>query len=189
MAGSGSPKKTPTLKKTGLSGKTPDIKKPDALDIKIAKIVGRDARQSSEEIAKRLNVNSATIRRRLTNLIDKGFLHIVGVVDPVDFGLPIAAIFSLKVDNDKFESVLHLLLDHPAIRWAAMTTGRFDITAIGRFPSIPDLNEFITKQLGHVEGLRNTETSICLNIEKKPYNLINLADTAFYPAGKNNGRS
>jgi Lrp/AsnC family transcriptional regulator for asnA, asnC and gidA len=189
MAGSRSPRKAPTLKKTGLSGKAPDIKKPDALDIKIAKIVGRDARQSSEEIAKRLNVNSATIRRRLTNLIDKGFLHIVGVVDPVDFGLPIAAIFSLKVDNDKFESVLHLLLDHPAIRWAAMTTGRFDITAIGRFPSIPDLNEFITKQLGHVEGLRNTETSICLNIEKKPYNLINLADTSFYLTGKNNGRS
>jgi len=188
MAGR-SPRKTPTLKRTRLSGKTPDIKKPDALDIKIAQIVGRDARQSSEEIAKRLNVNSATIRRRLAYLIEHGYLHIVGVVDPVDFGLPVAAIFSLKVDNDKLESVLYLLLDHPAIRWAAMTTGRFDITAIGRFPSIPDLNEFITKQLGHIEGLRNTETSICLNIEKKPYNLINISDKAFHLTGKKSSRS
>jgi DNA-binding Lrp family transcriptional regulator len=142
------------------------MKKLDSLDIKLAQIVGRDARQSSEEIAKQLNVNSATIRRRLTYLIEHGYLHIVGVVDPVDFGLPVAAIFSLKVDNDKLESVLNLLLNQTEIRWAAMTTGRFDITAIGRFPSIPDLNEFITKQLGHVEGLRNTETSICLNVAK-----------------------
>jgi DNA-binding Lrp family transcriptional regulator len=142
------------------------MKKLDSLDIKLAQIVGRDARQSSEEIAKQLNVNSATVRRRLTYLIDNGYLHIVGVVDPVDFGLPVAAIFSLKVDSDKLESVLHLLLDKPEIKWAAMTTGRFDITAIGRFPSIAELNEFITKQLGQVQGLRNNETSICLNVEK-----------------------
>jgi DNA-binding Lrp family transcriptional regulator len=142
------------------------MKKLDSLDIKLAQIVGRDARQSSDEIAKQLNVNSATIRRRLTYLIEHGYLHIVGVVDPVDFGLPVAAIFSLKVDNDKLESVLRLLLDKPEIKWAATTTGRFDITAIGRFPSISELNVFITKQLGLVEGLRNTETAICLNVEK-----------------------
>ncbi len=142
------------------------MKKPDSLDFKIAQIVGRDARLSSEEIAKQLDVNSATIRRRLANLIDQGFLHIVGVVDPVDFGLPVAAIISLNVDNDKLESVLHILLEKPEIRWAALTTGRFDITAIARFPSITDLYKFITKQLGSIEGLRNTETSICLNVEK-----------------------
>ena len=142
------------------------LKRPDALDIKIAKVVGRDARKSSEEIARQLNVNSATIRRRLTTLINKGFLQIVGVVDPVDFGLPVAALFSLRVDNDKLESVLHLLVEQEAIRWAATTTGRSNITAIGRFPTITDLYEFITKELGHIEGLRSTETSICLNVEK-----------------------
>lgn len=140
--------------------------KPDEFDIKLAKIVGRDARQSSEEIAKQLNVNPATVRRRLKNLIDNGYLHIVGVVDPVDFGLPVAAILSLDVDNDQLDTVLRLLLDKPEIKWAAITTGRFDITAIGRFPSITELSMFITTQLGHVKGLRNTETSICLNVEK-----------------------
>jgi len=142
------------------------MSKPDEFDFKLAQIVGRDARQSSEEIAKELHVNSATVRRRLKNLIDNGYLHIVGVVDPVDFGLPVAAILGLDVDNDKLDTVLRLLLDQPEIKWAAITTGRFDITAIGRFPSIAELAAFITKQLGHVKGLRNTETSICLNVEK-----------------------
>jgi DNA-binding Lrp family transcriptional regulator len=140
--------------------------KPDEFDFKLAQIIGRDARQSSEEIAKQLNVNSATVRRRLKNLIDNGYLHIVGVVDPVDFGLPVAVILGLDVDNDQLDAVLRLLLDQPEIKWAAITTGRFDITAIGRFPSIAELAVFITKQLGHVKGLRNTETSICLNVEK-----------------------
>ena len=142
------------------------MSKPDDFDFRLAQIVGRDARRSSEEIAKELNVNPATVRRRLKSLIDNGYLHIVGVVDPVDFGLPVAAILGLDVDNDKLESVLNLLKEQPEIRWAAATTGRFDITAIGRFPSIAELHVFIMKQLGHVKGLRNTETSICLNIEK-----------------------
>lgn len=140
--------------------------KPDEFDFKLAQIVGRDAKQSSEEIAKQLNVNSATVRRRLKNLIDNGYLHIVGVVDPVDFGLPVAAILGLDVDNDKLDTVLALLLDQPEIKWAAITSGRFDITAIARFPSIAELALFITSKLGHVNGLRNTETSICLNVEK-----------------------
>jgi DNA-binding Lrp family transcriptional regulator len=142
------------------------MSKPDEFDLKLAQIVGRDARQSSEEIAKQLNVNSATVRRRLKNLIDNGYLHIVGVVDPVDFGLPVAVILSLDVDNDQLDTVLNLLLEKPEIKWAAITTGRFDITAIGRFPSIGEVAVFITKQLGRVKGLRNTETSICLNVEK-----------------------
>jgi Lrp/AsnC family transcriptional regulator for asnA, asnC and gidA len=140
--------------------------KPDTLDIKIAQIIGRDAKQSSDAIAKQLNVNSATVRRRLKNLIDNGYIHIVGVVDPVDFGLPVAAIFSLDVDNDKVEAVMSLLNEQPEIRWTATTTGRYDIFAIGRFGSMNDLSEFLSNKLGHVEGLRNAETSICLNVEK-----------------------
>jgi len=142
------------------------MSKPDEFDFKLAQILGQDATKSSEEIAKELQVNSATVRRRLKSLIDNGYLHIVGVVDPVDFGLPVAAIFGFDVDNDKLGAVLSLLKAQPEIRWAAITTGRSDITAIGRFPSITELSVFITKKLGHVKGLRNTETSICLNVEK-----------------------
>jgi DNA-binding Lrp family transcriptional regulator len=142
------------------------MSKPDEFDFRLAQIVGQDARQSSEEIARQMHVNSATVRRRLKSLIDHGFLHIVGVVDPVDFGLPVAAIIGLDVDNNKLDAVLMLLKDQPEIRWAATTTGRFDITAIARFHSIAELGVFIAKQLGHVKGLRNTEISICLNIEK-----------------------
>ncbi len=42
------------------------------------------------------------------------------------------------------------------------TTGRFDIIAIGRFASVAGLSEYMGTRLSQVEGILDTETSICL---------------------------
>lgn len=139
---------------------------PDSFDKQLISLMGQDARQSSEALAKKLKVSSATVRRRLRKLVRNDLLHIVGVIDPADFGLPLAAVIALNVDNDKLEAAMDGLVNRPEIKWASTTTGRFDIVAIARFPSTDSLSDFLTDQLCKIEGVRDSETLVCLDIKK-----------------------
>ena len=139
---------------------------PDSFDKQLISLLGQDARQSSEALAKKLKVSSATVRRRLRKLTRNNLLHVVGVVDPANFGLPLAAVISLDVDHDKLDSAMDALVDRPEIKWVSTTTGRFDIVAMARFPSTSSLSDFLTDQLGKIDGIRDSETSVCLEIKK-----------------------
>ena len=141
----------------------------DSIDEQIIRLLGQDARQNSETLAKQLKLSSATVRRRLRKLIHSGVLQIVGVVDPNNFGLPMAAVITLDVAHDKLESAMEALAKRPEVRWISATTGRFDIILIARFRSTDGLSDFITKELAQLEGVKDSETFICLDVKKGRY--------------------
>jgi len=138
----------------------------DEVDEQIVKLLGKDARQNSEAVAKQLNLSPATVRRRLRKLIHSNLLSIVGVVDPSSFGFPLLAVISLNVAHDKVNEVLEELSKRPEIRTLATTTGRHDVLLMARFSSTERLSEFVTNELGKLEGIRDSETSLCLQIKK-----------------------
>ncbi len=142
---------------------------PDSFDEQLVSLMGHDARQSSEILAKQLNVSSATVRRRLRKLIKSELLRIVGVVDPAKFGLSLHVVIALDVASDKLKAAMTALINQPEIRWVSTTTGRFDIVAIARFPSTDSLSEFLIKELGQMQGVRNSETLVCLDVKKGRY--------------------
>ena len=139
---------------------------PDSMDKQLVRLLGQDARQNSETLARQLNISSATVRRRLRKLIRSGSLHIVGVVDPARFGLPLTAIIALDVAHEKVKAVMEALVDRSEITWLSTTTGRFDIIARGQFASTNDLSDFLLGQVSETEGVRNSETFICLDVKK-----------------------
>ncbi len=145
---------------------------PDSFDKQLISLMGQDAKQSSEALAKKLKVSSATVRRRLRKLTRNDLLHVVGVVDPANFGLPLAAMIALDVDHDRLESAMDELVNRPEIKWVSTTTGRFDIVAVARFPSTDSLSDFLTDQLGKIEGVRDSETLVCLEIKKGRYTTL-----------------
>lgn len=142
---------------------------PNPLDEQLVSLIGQDARQSSETLAKKLNVSSATVRRRLRKLIEGDLLRIVGIVDPTKFGFPLNVVIALDVVHEKMEATIEALVNLPEIRWASITTGRFDIMAIARFRSADKLSDFLTKKLGRMEGVRDIETLVCLDVKKGLY--------------------
>ena len=142
---------------------------PDSMDKQIVQLLGKDARQNSKTLAKKLNLSSATVRRRLRKLLKNELIHIIGVVDPAKFDLPLAALLALNVAADKLESAVETLDKHPQIRWVSITTGRFDIIALGRFASTDRLSEFMIKELPQMDGLKNIETFICLDVKRGRY--------------------
>jgi len=141
----------------------------DSLDEKLLRLLGQDARQSSDALASKLKVSAATVRRRVRVLLRKDVLRIVGVVDPDKVGLSLAAVIALDVVHEKVEAVVQELASRPEIRWISTTTGRFDIVAVTRFRSTDELARFMQKEMAKLEGLRDSETFVCLHVEKGRY--------------------
>ena len=138
----------------------------DSVDEQIARLLGKDARQNSETLAKQLNLSAATVRRRLRKLIHSDLLRIVGVVEPASFGFPVIAVITLDAARDKLELVIEELSKRPEIRFVSTTTGRYDIIAIAQFRSTDCLSEFVTKELAKLEGIKDSETFVCLQVKK-----------------------
>ncbi len=142
---------------------------PDSIDEKLALLLGEDGRQSSETLAKKLKVSSATVRRRLRILIHSGALKLIALVDPTKFGFPVTVVITLSVTHDKLKVALDFLSDLPETKWVSTTTGRYDIVVLAQFRSNDRLSEFMMKELANVEGLKDSETFICLDIQKGFY--------------------
>ncbi|MFC1946021.1 Lrp/AsnC family transcriptional regulator [Chloroflexota bacterium] len=136
----------------------------DDLDKQIVAILGQDARLSSGKIAKQLKVSAATVRRRTQRMLDNGLLRITGVVDMAKFGYGLAAVIALDVNYNKIELALDKLKKQPEIRWVSTTSGRYDIMALARFASAEELSSFLKGVCGSIEGVRNGETFVCLEL-------------------------
>ena len=138
----------------------------DSVDKQIVRLVGQDARQNSETLAKQLNLSAATVSRRLRKLIRSDLLRIVGVVDPANFGFSLVAVITLDVSHDKVELAMEELSKRPEVRFVSTITGQYDIIAIARSCSTDSLSEFMAKELAKLEGLKNSEPFICLEVKK-----------------------
>jgi len=138
----------------------------DSLDERLIKLLQKDARRSSDVLAKQLKVSPATVRRRMRRLIQNGTMRIAAIADPAKIGLPLAVMIALHVEHDKLDSVVEQLYKRPEVGWLSSTTGRFDIMALARFPSAEGLSKFIQKEITEIDGIRDSETFVCLNIKK-----------------------
>ena len=141
----------------------------DTLNRRLVQLLEKDARQSSESLAKQLKISSATVRRRIRSLLQDGVIRIAAVTNPSQLGLTLVAIIGFDVDHDKLEQVMETLAGRDEITWLSTTTGRFDIIALARFASPDGLYTFVQKEMGNIEGLRDSETFICLHLKKASF--------------------
>ncbi len=141
----------------------------DAIDDQLIRLLGKDGRLSSNTLSKQIKVSSTTVRRRVRKLIRDGVLRIVAVVDPKKIGLPLTTIIAFNVAREQLNSTTKWLSSQPNIKWVSTTTGRYDILALAQFSSTDDLSEFLNNKVASIEGLKNTETFICLHTDKMQY--------------------
>jgi Lrp/AsnC family transcriptional regulator for asnA, asnC and gidA len=139
----------------------------DSIDEQIVHLLERSARQSSEALARQLNLSSATVRRRVKRLIDSNLLHVVAYRDPIRGGLPVAAVIGLNIDHERLDATMQEICSYREVVKAFTTTGRFDAFALVRFPSNEKFSFFLRKEITKIEGIRDSETFVCLHMEKQ----------------------
>ncbi len=144
----------------------------DPLDVEIIRLLQRDGRLPYSAIAARFDVAEGTVRKRVTRLLEEGYLRLVGVANPFKVGMDVVAIIGLNVARQKMaQSRTHLQRLEP-VRYIAITTGTFDFIIEVVLPSMQDLLRFLVSDLARVPGVNHTETSLVLEIPKQSYNWL-----------------
>ncbi len=138
----------------------------DSLDVQLISLLEKDANQTSEKLAEQLSVSPSTVRRRMKDLIRRGAIHIIAIPEPKQIGLPVIAVIAFQVSHENINSFLKALGSRKDVKCLYATSGRFDAIALMWFSSTEQLFEFIEKDIVKLEGVKTTETFICLHIEK-----------------------
>ncbi len=126
----------------------------DSLDHEIIKALHKDSRQSASEIARALNANERTIRKRIDRLVRMGAVRLTAIVDPEVFGYLTAVDVFLEVDEDKEEEVIQHFLTFPEISYIALGEGTKDLSLECRFKTNDKMREFLRKKLPAIEGVQ-----------------------------------
>jgi DNA-binding Lrp family transcriptional regulator len=129
------------------------------VDRKIIRSLQVDGRRSYVHIAKEVGIDEKTVRRRTTELRDKGIIEITTVTDPVLLGYGAIALCGLTIDISATPSeVAAELAAIEAVDYVVVATGRYDVILEVLCRDQADLLQVIEKQIRAVPAVRSCET-------------------------------
>ncbi len=138
----------------------------DAIDLKIIAILQQDGRTSNVDIARRVDISEATVRKRLERLLSDGVIRITAVPNAAKIGFSTITFLALSIDLSKVDQIAAQLERVPEVRAIHYTTGESDLVVEAWFPSNDALLHFLTHQIASIPGIRQTATSHVLRTMK-----------------------
>ena len=141
----------------------------DQTDCKIIELLQKDGRMPNTMIAKKLGISEATVRGRLNRLIEKEYVQIVAVSNPLKLGFGVCGIMRIDVDIKKIDAVSKALSDIEELWYIVHATGSSYLYAEFNAKSIDALNDVISKRINKIDGLLKTETNLVLKFIKRRY--------------------
>jgi Lrp/AsnC family transcriptional regulator for asnA, asnC and gidA len=139
----------------------------DDIERKVIKLLQKDGRMSFVEMANRLGVAEATVRRKYNRLVSENIIKITAISDPHTIGFSFPVIIGVNVDVKRLEQVIKELKDMDEVKYVAVTTGLYDLIIQTYFSSSENLRDFIYHKLTKIEGVKETQTSVLLNVVKQ----------------------
>lgn len=144
----------------------------DILDRGLIRELQRDAYRTHAELARLLGTSKTTVTRRIQRLLREGVIRIVGVVDPEKIGFNTSALIGLDVDLHFFDSVIDQLMAKPQVHLLTVVTGRYDIVLGVTVASAKELAHFVRNEVATIEGVRNSETLLVLEMKKQAASFV-----------------
>jgi len=139
----------------------------DTTDMKIIRALQGDARKPVVQIAREVNANEATVRRRIQRLLKDGIIERFTVVlNYHKLGRVIKAFIGLRVEPAKLKTIADHLAKHPDTQVLYRTSGDTDIVTEVIFEKMEDLNAFLEEEL-KLEGIRGTIVTIVIGPYKR----------------------
>lgn len=141
----------------------------DTLDRRIIALLQPDGRRPFSDIASELGVSEGTVRQRYQRLVSTGVLQVVGVADPFKIGFNTMAMIGVNCSidgDDDIHAIAQEIAAFPAVSYAVMSTGAFDLLIEVIAENNEEFVRFLTEQLHQVRGVRRTETFMLLRVYK-----------------------
>jgi len=134
---------------------------PDEIDWKIIRLLNKDGRMPSTEIAEILgSVTPRTVNNRIKVLTKAGIINIRAVIDPEKVGYGVFADVYIEVEPGFVRKVANQVADLPEVSYVACATGNKDVSLSVRAQTIHELFDFVEIQIGNIQGVRHTQTHI-----------------------------
>ncbi|WP_320045320.1 Lrp/AsnC family transcriptional regulator [uncultured Desulfobacter sp.] len=143
----------------------------DRIDREIIKLLQKDGRISNTDMAKAIDVSEATVRTRLSRLINDEIIQIVAVSNPLKLGFNVVGHLRVHVEIGRIDQVAAQLKEIHALWFIVSTSGASTgIDAEFNVESMADLNELVLNQVGKISGVTSVETTLTLDFVKRRYN-------------------
>lgn len=138
----------------------------DEIDREIVRLLQVDGRMPNTAIGRALNLTEATIRKRIASLLEDDMIEIVAVPRGEIVGLITSAILGLSVDLPHLAGIRDRLVTYPEVRYVGVSVGRYDLIVEAFFADHEHMQRFLTADLGCLDGLKDVETSLILEVAK-----------------------
>lgn len=141
----------------------------DQTDREIIWLLNRDARLSSAEIARKLNLPERTIRNRINRLLKNDIVKPIGVLNPAAFGYHLAVDIFCELEVGAQREVIEAVRVLPEVTYLAYSTGDQDLSIQAIFIDSDEMHTFITSRLHTIPGIRRTRTVLVPRVVKETY--------------------
>jgi Lrp/AsnC family transcriptional regulator for asnA, asnC and gidA len=142
----------------------------DELDRKIIAALEKDGRKAYREIGRGLGVPEATVRSRVTKLLENGHIRITAVGNPLGLGVEVVAITLIRVRPGHVEETADVLSRYPNVRFVGTSFGSADIIVQTLHPSLQRLHHFISQEIPRAApAITSTETFQLANVVKSSW--------------------
>jgi Lrp/AsnC family transcriptional regulator for asnA, asnC and gidA len=138
----------------------------DELDYLILDALQKDGRTPFTQIAKKAGVAESTIRGRYANLVEKGIVQTIAVIDPFAVGYNAPALIGVNVEPGSIHNVAEALESLTEVSYLVLTLGGYDLVLEVFCRDRDHLTRFITGQIQVIPGVRSTETLVIGQIFK-----------------------
>ncbi|GGL66099.1 Lrp/AsnC family transcriptional regulator [Halocalculus aciditolerans] len=139
----------------------------DDVDRSILKILQSDGRTALSEIARRLDMGSATIHERVRTLEEHGFIREYrAVLDPELLGIDEVAFVNVEANPGRFAEVGERIAEHRSVQEVHELTGAADLLVKVRVRGREGLSDFLST-LGEYDGVQKTSTNVALRTVKE----------------------
>ena len=136
----------------------------DTLDNKIIRLLTEKGRMPIGEMAKKLNVTSPTIRKRIKDLEKSGLFKVSGLIDPNKHQEMITALVAMSIKSDgKMDQILKNIGQLENVVWVGVVTGRYEIIAeVVCVRGKDELYRFTTKTVLKIGNVVRSESFIIM---------------------------
>ncbi len=139
----------------------------DEIDQRIIEALQQDGRRPFTKIAADLGISEASVRQRVSNLINNQVMQIVAVTNPIKLGFSLASMIGIRVSGERLLEVAQEISTFDEVIYLVLCTGRFDMLAEVVCRDNDHLLKFLTEKLYKVQGIQQAETYMYLQVCKQ----------------------
>ncbi len=144
----------------------------DKLDRGIIELLQLDGRASNSKVARELGVSEATVRRRLSRLIQGDVLKIAAMPNLEKLGYGTTALVRVQTSPDKADAVAEALATLEEVEYSVVTTDSYAVFILVAAESVEQLGNLLHTRIGGIDGVQKTQTFVNLSIKKRGFGRV-----------------